>query len=207
MVNQYTVTGGGGGGTTDSTERTIELRTPEGPGRQEYCLVFDGGLEENLDVGEVGYSTYVNDDGAYGVSAGGVDTYRGLGAIYLKNHGNSEIHIRTQGGELIGVVSAGSSQHFRGYVEGAEQACETLKSQAYATLEFYSGGGAEQPTGADGTDGTSGSDGTGGSGGSGALLSGLPIPELVPGVGPLSSKATTLVVGILALAVLGTVSG
>lgn len=46
-----------------------------------------------------------------------------------------------------------------------------------------------------------------GSGGLGGLLGGLPIPELLPSIGPLDSKMTTLLVLLLALAVITSVSG
>ncbi|QLH83350.1 hypothetical protein [Halosimplex pelagicum] len=55
-------------------------------------------------------------------------------------------------------------------------------------------------------------DGGGGDNGDGqdglnGLLSGLPVPELLPGIGPFGSKTTTLLAAVLVLAVISTVTG
>lgn len=48
---------------------------------------------------------------------------------------------------------------------------------------------------------------SGGGGDLGGLLDGLPIPELLPGIGPFGSKTTTLLALLLALAVISTATG
>lgn len=58
------------------------------------------------------------------------------------------------------------------------------------------------------TGGSSSGGGDGGTdGGSGGLLSDVPIPEIAPSIGPFSSKMTTLLVLVLALAVISTATG
>lgn len=73
---------------------------------------------------------------------------------------------------------------------------ETLLSYETVSVNGEQGSGSDD----------SGSDPTGDDPGDGPLA-GLPIPELLPGIGPLSSKATTLLAIFLGLAAVSTLTG